>query len=342
MSNRRFDSILAAFPGKRVLVVGDVMLDEYVWGDARRISPEAPVLVVETRQRTYAPGGAANAAVNAVALRGDAHLCGVVGDDHYAEELRAALARCGVHSDGLLTVSGRSTTTKTRIIAHKQQVVRLDTEERESLPRQVENYLVARFEEQLAAADVCILSDYAKGVVSRRVAQSLIAAASAAGKPVLVDPKGDDRSKYTGATLVKPNLHEAQLLLKREITGMDAVVTAGQDLLDLLGVTAVLLTLGSQGMALFQRGARPVHIRSAAREIFDVTGAGDTVIGTLALALAAGGTLEYAGRLGNCAAGIVVGKVGTSTVTLTELASKIQKPRRTLPRKPAKPAVSRP
>jgi rfaE bifunctional protein kinase chain/domain len=322
MTDRGLARILAAFPGKRILVVGDVMLDEFVWGDAQRISPEAPVLVVETRRRTYVPGGAANAAVNVASLGGHVQLCGIVGADPQADQLRQALRERGVESGGLFTDPERPTTSKTRIIAHHQQVVRLDNEQRAPLPAALEDRLLGWLNENLAQSDACILSDYAKGIVSPRFARQLIESARRAGKAVLVDPKGDDCSKYAGATVVKPNLAETQRFLKRELAAFEDILRAGAELPTLLAGSSVLMTLGAHGMALFRKDSAPVHIRSVARDVFDVTGAGDTVIGTLALALAAGATLEQAARLGNYAAGIVVGKVGTSTVTLAELQTK--------------------
>jgi D-beta-D-heptose 7-phosphate kinase/D-beta-D-heptose 1-phosphate adenosyltransferase len=338
MKDHAVCSLLSSFAGKRVLVLGDVMLDEYVWGEARRISPEAPVLVVESQRRTYVAGGAGNAAANVVALGGQALLCGVAGNDHQAEQLRDALVQGGVGVEGLFTEPGRTTTTKTRIIAHQQQVVRLDCEHRAPLPVLLEDRLLGWVEEQLPAIDVCVLSDYAKGVVSAGLARRLLDMALRARKPVLVDPKGDDTRKYAGATLVKPNAQEAQRLMKAEFQGIGGAAEAGRQLVDLLDVSAVLITLGAQGMTLCCRGVEPVHIRSAARSVFDVTGAGDTVMSTLALAVAAGATLEQAARLGNRAAGIAVAKVGTSTVTLEELGSR--KSSRRHAGRPGKPRMS--
>ncbi|HXG08811.1 MAG TPA: D-glycero-beta-D-manno-heptose-7-phosphate kinase [Gemmataceae bacterium] len=319
MTSEVFRGLLGAFPRKCVLIVGDVMLDEFLWGDVRRISPEAPVPVVEMRRRTYVPGGAGNAAANVVSLGGRALLAGVVGDDHQAILLSEALRQRGVAADGLLADAGRPTTTKTRIVAHNQQVVRVDCEQRTPLAAPLENRLLQWIETHLDRADVCVLSDYAKGVVSGRLAEQTIRLARQAGKPVVVDPKGADYAKYRGATVIKPNVAETELFLKAEIRDERSLEEAGARLAEQLEGGAVLITRGPQGMSLFRAGRPPLHIPSAARDVFDVTGAGDTVIGTLALALAAGGTLEQAAHLANRAAGIVVGKVGTATVTPEEL-----------------------
>jgi rfaE bifunctional protein kinase chain/domain len=311
--------VLGRMPGRRVLVVGDVMLDEYVWGGVRRVSQEAPVPVVELQKRTRVPGGAANAAANVAGLRGEVFLVGVAGDDEAGRHLRDALEAGGIASGGLLAVAGRPTTTKTRIIAHSQQVVRVDHELAGPLPAAAEERLLALIDERLPGVEACVLSDYAKGAVSPAVAQGLIVRAKALGKPVVVDPKGADYSKYRGATLVKPNLHEAGLFLRREVASAEDVAEAGLGLLVALGGDGVLITRGPAGMALFERGKEPVHIPAQAREVFDVTGAGDTVAGVVAMALAAGAGLEEAARLASRAAAIIVGRVGTAAVQFHDL-----------------------
>ena len=315
--------LVATLPGRCVLIVGDVMLDEYIWGEVRRISPEAPVPVVEVHRRTFAPGGAANVAANVAGLGGRALLGGVVGQDRQAAQLREALAERGVDPAGLIVDRDRPTTTKTRIVAHSQQVVRVDSEQRTSLRAELENALLGWVEEALDIAGACVLSDYAKGVVSPRLAERFIRLAREAGKPVIVDPKGTDYAKYRGATVVTPNVREAEQALNREINGRADLLEVGQHLLGVLDGSALLITRGGQGMSLFVNGADVVHIPAVARNVFDVTGAGDTVIGTLALALAAGIGLEQAARLANLAAGIVVGKVGTATVTVEELMAEL-------------------
>jgi D-glycero-beta-D-manno-heptose-7-phosphate kinase len=313
------ESVLRAFPGKRVLVAGDVMVDEYVWGQVRRISPEAPVPVVEVRRRTYAPGGAANAAANVTALSGKSMLLGVVGRDPAADRLREALRERGVELSGLAVDDGRPTTVKTRVIGHSQQVVRVDHEEARPLTPELEARLLEAAGWCLHSADACVLSDYAKGVVTDTFAAEFIRLARDAGKPVVVDPKGADSRKYRGATLVKPNLLEAARVLNQDLAGEEDLRRAGDRLVELLGGAAVVITRGAQGLSLFAPGAEPVHVPAEARDVFDVTGAGDTAVATLALALAAGATPEQAARLANRAAAVVVGKLGTATASLAEV-----------------------
>jgi D-beta-D-heptose 7-phosphate kinase/D-beta-D-heptose 1-phosphate adenosyltransferase len=274
--------------------------------------------VVKLRQRTCVPGGAANTAANVAGLAADVVLAGVVGADEAAGRLREALAERGIGSDGLLVDQGRPTTTKMRVLAQNQQIVRVDHEQVGPLPAELEERLLAFIEERMPEVDACLVSDYAKGVVSARLAQRVIQRATALGKPVLVDPKGSEGSKYRGATLVKPNLHEAGVLLRRQVDA-DDVEQAGRALLDKLGTRCVLLTRGEAGMSLFEQGAQPVHVQAQAREVYDVTGAGDTVAATLTVALAAGAGFEQAARLANRAAGIIVGRVGTTAVSLDEL-----------------------
>ncbi len=325
MKPRTLLDCLSGFAGKRVLVLGDVMLDEFIWGDVRRISPEAPVPVVEMKRRTYVAGGASNTAANVAALGGQPVLLGVVGKDSPAHQLREVLAAGGIATDSLIADIDRLTTTKSRIVAHSQQIVRLDCEQREPLSPHLEDELIRLAAARLENVDACIISDYAKGVVSARVAQSVIRLARQAGRPLIVDPKGTDYSKYQGATLIKPNAQEAEACTKQEITSDKSLLAVSQRLLEMLTGSALLITRGPQGMSLFREGLAPIHIPSLCRNVFDVTGAGDTVAGTLAMGLAARGTIEQAMHLANHAAGIVVGKVGTATVTLDELSNEVQR-----------------
>jgi D-beta-D-heptose 7-phosphate kinase/D-beta-D-heptose 1-phosphate adenosyltransferase len=319
MSDAGLQKTLSSLPGKRVLVVGDVILDEYVWGEVRRISPEAPVPVVDIRSHSHVPGGAGNAAANVVSLGGTALLGGVVGEDAAADSLVEALRQGGVDAGGLVREAGRQTTTKTRVIAHSQHVVRFDREHKAALSAAAEEALLRWVDRQLGEVDACVLSDYAKGAVTDRVAAHVLAGARRAGKPVVVDPKATDYAKYRGATVLKPNLAEAERFLRQEIRDADGLLEAGRCLVGALDGSAVLITRGAEGMSLFRRGAPPLHVPAVARHVFDVTGAGDTVISTLALALAAGAPPEQAVALANLAAGVAVGKVGTARVTLAEL-----------------------
>jgi rfaE bifunctional protein kinase chain/domain len=314
------DELLARFLGCPVLVVGDLMLDEFVWGHVSRISPEAPVPVVEVTRRSSTPGGAANAAANVGALGGKPVLAGVVGDDSDGGRLCELLARQGVDTAPVVRDASHPTTTKTRVIAHSQQVVRIDHESPGPVSEAVQSSLLGKIADVLRSVRGCVVSDYGKGVVTPGLVGHVIELARAAGVPVVIDPKGTDYRKYRGATVVKPNQHEAGKVLNRDLRTEADVDRAGADLLDLLAPdTAVLVTRGAQGMALFERGRPPVRVPAQAREVYDVTGAGDTVAGTLALTLAVGGSLDDACRLASAAAAVVVGKVGTAVCTLDEL-----------------------
>jgi len=312
--------VLPQFRNCPVLVAGDLMLDEFLWGGVTRISPEAPVPVVEVRRRTAVAGGAGNTAANIAALGGRPFLAGLVGDDAAGRTVSDLLRDRGVDVGPVVRDRQRPTTTKTRVVAHSQQVVRIDQEAPGPVEPDLEDALLARIGQVLPVVRGCVVSDYGKGVVTPRFAGELIARCRAAGIPVVVDPKGVDYRKYRGATLVKPNQFEAGKVLNRDLRDPDAVHRAGRDLLDLLGDgTAVLVTQGAAGMTLFERGRPPVHVPAQAREVYDVTGAGDTVAGTIALALAGGAPLEAACRLASAAAAVVVGKVGTATLSLDEL-----------------------
>jgi len=311
--------IIAAFPMQTLLIVGDVMLDEYIWGDVRRISPEAPVPIVEIRRRSYVPGGAANVAANAVALGARILLGGVVGADPSAEQLRTVLQQQCVGIDGMFVDASRPTTVKSRIVAHNQHVVRLDTEACDALSVQLETSLLSWIDLQLATVNAVVISDYAKGVLSFGLTQRLIAMAHSIGCPVIADPKTNNFSKYQGATVITPNQFEAEQATGMSIHDESSLHSVGDKLLANLKGSALLITRAAQGMSLFVQGQIPVHIPTEARDVYDVTGAGDTALTTFALAIAAGATLEQATCLANKAAGIVVGKVGTATVTVREL-----------------------
>ncbi len=311
--------IVNQFASKRVLLIGDVMLDEYIWGSVRRISPEAPVPIVEYERRTCQPGGAANTAANVASLGGKVALAGAVGADPQGAQLLELLRSVGMNVDGLIVAQERWTTTKTRLLAHSQQVVRLDYEQPHPLSEKREDELLSWAEQQMSHTDACVVSDYAKGLVSPRIAERFINLARRHDKPVLVDPKGTNFVKYRGATLIKPNSHEVERVLNHELKDDADLAEAGRRLLELLPGSAVLITRGQHGMSLFRAGLPTVHIPSIARNVYDVTGAGDTVASVLALALAAGADLEMSARLANQAAGIVVGKVGTAQVTREEL-----------------------
>jgi rfaE bifunctional protein kinase chain/domain len=319
MTTMSLASQIDRFAGKRVLVVGDVMLDELVRGEVSRISPEAPVPVVEVTEERATPGGAANAAANVTSLGGRADLAGVVGDDAAGRTLRDLVAKTGAAVSAIVVDPARPTTRKTRIVARTQQVVRADHESRAPVPAAVTAALIEACVASLAHANACIISDYAKGVVTRELVEALVAAAAPRGIPVIADPKRKDFSVYRGVTLVTPNLLELETAVGHACHGDDEVVRAARELAAALEGGSVLVTRGAAGMTLVESERDPVHTHARARAVFDVTGAGDTVVGTLALALASGASAREAIEIASVAAGIVVSKLGTATTSAAEL-----------------------
>jgi len=316
----RAKTLVESFRGKHVIVLGDVMLDETVRGDVSRISPEAPVPVVDLKERFIAPGGAANAAANVVSLGGRATLVGLVGRDSDADRLRESLAARGIETSGLVVCEGRPTTHKMRVVARTQQIVRVDIESREVVPASAERDLLRVIDELAGSAHSLLVSDYAKGVVGNAVSRGTIERAAKKKLPVVVDPKHRDFSKYAGATLVTPNVHELDVAANTNTENADdAVVAAGRAVLGQLGGASLLVTRGASGMTLLEAGAEPFHLPTVARAVFDVTGAGDTVAATIALALASHVPLHDALALATHAAGIAVSRVGTAAVRAEEL-----------------------
>ncbi len=315
---RALEDIVGSLGNRQVVVVGDVMLDEYLWGDAYRVSPEAPVPVVQLRGRSNSLGGAANAALNAAALGAPVRLAGVVGEDQQGAVLRSLLhERC--IDDALVGVDARPTTTKTRILAGHHQVARVDQEIVTSIADHTADQLITAVEGALAETGGVLISDYAKGALPAPVAERVVSLARTAGVPVVADPKGANFARYRGATLITPNLMEAATALGYEAHASLDVERLGRELVSELEGTGVLITRGSEGMSLFRADEPAWHVRSAALKVSDVTGAGDTVAATLTLALVAGADLEEAAELANRAAGLVVQKVGTATVSPEEL-----------------------
>ena len=305
--------------GRRVLVVGDVMLDEFLWGRVSRISPEAPVPVVEVTRHSFHLGGAGNVAANVRSLGGEAALVGLVGQDAAAGRVREALATLGIEPHLLESEDGRPTTVKTRIVAHNQQVVRADREQVGDVGGHAVRAMLATLRAQIARADVLVISDYQKGVVTAALLRQLLALARRHRVSVLVDPKLKHFRLYRGVTLVTPNQQEAEQATGLKLREERDVQAAGRRILSLLRCRAALVTRGEHGMSLFERGRPALHVRAAAREVYDVTGAGDTVIAAMALALAAGASLAEAAVIANVAAGVVVGKVGTAQASADEL-----------------------
>jgi len=306
------------FDQAQVLVLGDIMLDRYWEGGTSRISPEAPVPVVKVEQINDRPGGAGNVALNIAALGAGAQLCGYTGDDEMADSLEDMLRGAGVHC-GFTRIAGHPTITKLRVVSRHQQLIRLDFEEPGLSSAGAP--LVDLLPPMLAHCGALVLSDYAKGALEDPA--PLIAAANAVGVPVLVDPKGTDFSRYRGATLLTPNFHEFEAVVGRCATEAE-LVARGEQLMSELQLQALLVTRGEHGMTLLRPGEEELHLPARAREVFDVTGAGDTVIAVLASAVAAGADLPQAVALANIAASIVVGKLGTATVSGPELRRAVQ------------------
>lgn len=303
----------------RILVAGDAMLDHYVFGDAARLSPEAPVPVVRVERDEHRPGGAANTVLNVRALGAGAELAAVIGADRYGEKLEALLREAGVDTGRLLKTPDRPTTRKTRVIARRQQLVRLDRERGDDLSAAEENAFLKLFDAALAAADGVILSDYGKGAVTARVAAEIIGRTLAAGKVVTVDPKENHFPLYRGVTSLTPNHHEAAVGAGIRAGDDPTLEKTGQKLLEMLAPASALITCGERGMVLFHGDGRIDRIPTRAREVFDVAGAGDTVIAVFTAALAAGGDHRTAAELANFAAGVVVAKVGTATASPEEI-----------------------
>lgn len=311
---------LARFREARILCLGDIMLDRYLFGRVDRISPEAPIPVLAVASESAMPGGAGNVARNIAALGGEASLVSVVGDDEEGREIVRLLGAEPLIDPNLVTAAGRSTTVKTRYMSGGQQLLRADREDAGDVAGAAEEQIISAIKDEIEHAHLLVLSDYAKGVLTPRVIAKAIAAARAAGKPVLVDPKSQEFSRYRGASLLKPNARELARAARMP-AGTDAeVIAAGEAVLKAQEIGALLVTRSEAGMMLLERGAKPVALKARAREVFDVSGAGDTAIAALALGLAAGLPLNDAAAMANEAAGIAVGKRGTAVVFPQELA----------------------
>jgi rfaE bifunctional protein kinase chain/domain len=305
--------------GRKILVVGDLMIDEWIWGTVSRISPEAPVPVVAVSDHSFTLGGAGNVANNLVALGANVSFVGTVGDDPFAEQARVLLRDEDVDDRGVFALAGRPTTRKTRVVAHNQQVVRADWESTAPLSDDRREYLVASVRERAAHCDAVILSDYAKGLFTRDVVEAALACPL-----VLADPKPQNLDLFAGVTCVAPNAHEASLATGIHIVDDATLQAAGARLLERLRCRYVVITRGEHGMALFGRDGEWLTVPSVARSVFDVSGAGDTVIAVLTLALSAGAPPEQAMQLANFAAGAVVEKLGTATASPDEILALVE------------------
>jgi len=326
ITQRRVRELLQAAAKTRILVAGDVMLDQFIWGNVARISPEAPVPVVEFSRESFMPGGAANVARNLTALSVPTELFGTVGDDSSADELRVLLDEQRIGCRGLLACRTRPTSVKTRIVAHTQQVVRIDREARDGLDARLSRRLLGSLKAQLAKSSAVIVCDYGKGVITQPLLNEIKSLCRERGVWLSLDPKPVHHLNLSGLSLLTPNRKEAFELadLPDETRNRDPLsdknlMRVADRLLNELRPAVLLITLGELGMLLCQRGLEPFHIPTLAQEVFDVSGAGDTVIATFTLAIVGGASPVEAATISNHAAGLVVGKVGTATVTSEEL-----------------------
>ena len=318
-TRERAESLLKEMRGRHIAVVGDLMIDRYYWGAVHRVSPEAPVPVVEVDSESVRLGGAANVANNIASLGSMPLMVGLVGNDHEGEVLSEMVKELGFDRRGIIVDGSRPTTIKTRVIAQGQHVVRIDNESRAECPEHLIAHLVDAVQYNIHSIDAIIIEDYNKGVVSAELISQLIAVATKYGKIVAVDPKFNNFFSYKNVTLFKPNRREVEEVLGGRLKNLEDVIAAGKRLLELLQVENVLLTRGEEGMSLFTSKGDILHIPSAARIVQDVSGAGDTVISTLTLALAAGASIQEACILANQAAGVVVGSIGIVPIRPDEL-----------------------
>jgi len=312
------ESFLEGVAKTRALILGDLMLDEYIWGTVDRISPEAPVQIVEVKRKELRLGGAGNVINNLLTLNCQVDVVSVVGDDDDGQFLLRRLAERGVHKHGVFSQAGRVTSRKTRVLASNQQIVRIDQETRAEISSASEDRILCYLQASVSSLDVIYLSDYQKGVMTDRLLKEVIAIGREANVPVLVDPKGDAYCKYKGATLLTPNRKEAQQATGILITDEASMLKAGRKLRAELELEALVLTRSEEGMTVFSSDGE-INLPTVAREVYDVSGAGDTVLSLFGLGMAQKLPLACSAGLANLAAGIAVGKVGTSTVSIQEI-----------------------
>lgn len=321
---KRLKSIISKFSSVKIVVIGDLILDEFIWGKVSRISPEAPVPVVWVDHESFMPGGATNVANNIRSLGGEVSVVGVAGEDQWGNILTQELENKNIDTAGIIIDSTRPTILKTRIVAHSQQVVRVDREKIEGLDKSIITKLVNFVQEKIEEVEAIIIEDYGKGVITPALLKKIVPLAKKLGKIIAVDPKENHFSYYKGITAITPNRHEAEIASHMEIKDENTLLKAGRKLLKKFACQVVLITLGEKGMCIFERSGRITQIPTVAQQVYDVSGAGDTVIGTFTLAKACGANNIEAAYLSNFAAGIVVGKVGIAVVTPEELKERLR------------------
>ncbi|MBI4653976.1 MAG: D-glycero-beta-D-manno-heptose-7-phosphate kinase [Nitrospirae bacterium] len=312
-------NLIKKFPDASILVIGDLMVDRYIMGKVRRISPEAPVPVVETTEENLLLGGAANVVNNILSLGGRVFVAGTVGRDEMGRVLIHELRERGVNTEGIIVEKDRPTTVKTRIIAHNQQVVRFDKEIKSDISPSTQSFILEYIKDCLPEIKAIILSDYCKGVITQELIKGLIEIAKPNGIFIAVDPKIGHFDYYKGVSFITPNINEASFGSGIEITDEETLNMAGETLLKKLKCEAVLITRGEGGMSLFEGSGKVTHIPTFARKVYDVTGAGDTVIATFTLCYSAGANMKESAIFANHAAGIVVGELGTAVVTAKDI-----------------------
>lgn len=318
---KKWLNIIKNFSSKKILVVGDIMLDKFVWGNVERISPEAPVPVVEVIKETELAGGCGNVAKNIVSLGGKSIVATVIGDDENGLKLKQIMVGSGVNVSGMFLDKIRPTTIKTRIIAHNQQMVRIDKELKSQISSPVYEEIIDFIKDQSDNVDAILVSDYGKGMITRKLVETCVEIAHKKDIPVSVDPKIEHFMDYKRVTVLTPNTNEATLGMRwpKKPQTEEEICVLGKKILAKLKPEAVVITRGEKGMSVFEENSKIYHIPTRAREVYDVTGAGDTVIATLTLALSSGASMAVGCEIANYAAGVVVGKVGTATVSPQEL-----------------------
>jgi rfaE bifunctional protein kinase chain/domain len=317
--NEELKEYIQRFPEARVLVIGDLILDEYIWGDVSRISPEAPVPIVEVIKDEKRLGGAANVVHNIVSLKGQAGLCGVIGDDTYGREVIKKIRGLGLITDGIIKDPARCTSIKTRVLGYNQQMLRIDREEKKAVDNNITRKILGFLEDNIAQTDAIIIADYGKGVITPSLMKGVRDLTEDTDIIIGVDPKPENFDYYHEIDVITPNHNEAGAFCRFEINNEESLIRAGSKILDKLDCRSVLITQGKDGMTLFEKGREPCHVPTVARKVFDVSGAGDTVIATFCLGLASGIDYISAAIISNIAAGIVVGEVGSSVVKADEL-----------------------
>jgi len=319
ISSQKLTTYLRRFPRTRILVVGDLILDHYIWGSVNRVSPEAPVPVVHVNSESYRMGGAANVYHNIATLGGHVELCGIIGHDSCGKHILKDVRHVSKHASGIFIDKTRPTIKKTRVIAHNQQIVRFDVEQRDQVSKSIERKILRHIDSRLPDLSCIVVSDYAKGLITQELMHHIQKRATHYGVPIIVDPKVEHMPFYAGVTVITPNYLEARQGAGFMGTQKIPINQIGRELLQRLQCQAMVVTRGEEGMSIFEQNGRSWTIPAVARQVYDVTGAGDTVVSTLALALSAKASISDAAVLANHAAGIVVGMVGTATVTRSQL-----------------------